>query len=329
MEPDRTQAIRTLRRDREVLENGTRMLRLAESGACTLFEPAAHGRPCGCLVHRTRGHAALPSACRHFPRVFLRDAHSIRLSLSHYCPTAASLLFADEPLCIAEAPAVLVPRGDREGLDATGALPPLLHPGMLMDPASYAEWEARSVAALAEAVPPEEALARIAASAERLRSWTPASVPLPEAVRRACDETGDALPALSSDRLAAAWLAEEAFASVLAGLSVDEAPLDVDADRCFVTRPWPAFAAPVRRYLAGRLFGSWVAYQGEGLRTVVASVACALAVLRIEAARVCADASRLLDAALLTEAVRRTDLLLVHKADRQILAGRLSRVEQR
>lgn len=306
------------------------MLRLTQAGACVLYEPAADGRPGGCLAHRTRGHAALPSACRHFPRVYLHDAHATRLTLSHFCPTAASMVFADGALRIDEAPIEVAGAMDREGLDATGALPPLLHPRLLMDPAGYAEWEARSIAALADAGSPESALTRIAASAERLRSWTPASEPLPEAVRRACDERGEgaSAPALCGDGEGAAWLADAAFASVPPGLPVDRAPLDVDADRRFVAPSWPAFAAPVRRYLAGRLFGSWVAYQGRGLRTVVASVACALAVLRIEAARACAAVSRPLDAALLTEAIRQSDLLLVHKADRQNLSDRLSQVEQ-
>jgi hypothetical protein len=41
----------------------------------------------------------------------------------------------------------------------------------------------------------------------------------------------------------------------------------------------------------------------------------ALGVLRAEAVRGCAEAGRTLDAALLEQAVRRADLLLVHLAD--------------
>jgi len=331
VEPDRVPAIRTLRHERAVFEDGTTMLRLTPAGACVLYEPGAADRRGGCLAHRTRGHAALPSACRHFPRIYLHDAHATRLTLSHFCPTAASLLFEREPLRIGEAPIALAALGDREGLDARDALPPLLHPGMLMDAASYAAWEAQAVAALAGDGTPEDALRRIAASAERLRSWSPASMSLMEAVRGA-GEAGDEdvpVPGVFRGAEGSAWLADAAFASVPSDLTVDRGPLDVNADGRFVVPVWAEFAAPVRRYLAGRLFGSWVAYQGRGLRTVVASVACALAVLRIEAARACAAARRPLDAALLTEAIRQADLLLVHRADRQILAGRLSQVEKR
>jgi hypothetical protein len=70
-----------------------------------------------------------------------------------------------------------------------------------------------------------------------------------------------------------------------------------------------------------------VALQGEGLRTWVASLRLDLAVLRAEAARGCAEAGRALDADILTGAVRRADLLLVHLADPEALARRLSRCE--
>jgi hypothetical protein len=261
----------------------------------------------------------------------VHDAHATRLTLSHFCPTAASMLFCGDRLRIVDAPADLVSATDREGLDATRALPPLLHPGMLMDPASYAAWEARAVEAIEEASSPEHALARVAASVECLRPWTPAGPALVEAVRAAWEDgngrAGAGIAAMR--RFTPEWLARTAFASVSGGLDVDASPLDADADMRFVAPAWPAFAAPVQRYLAGRLFGSWVAYQGRGLRSVVASAACALAVLRISAARACAAASRALDAPLLTGAFRQADLLLVHKADRQVLADGLSEVEDR
>jgi hypothetical protein len=83
----------------------------------------------------------------------------------------------------------------------------------------------------------------------------------------------------------------------------------------------------MRRWLAAKAFASWVALQGEGLRTTVASLRLGLAVLRSEAARGCAEAGRALDADILTEAFRRADLLLVHLADPETLARRLSRCE--
>jgi hypothetical protein len=60
---------------------------------------------------------------------------------------------------------------------------------------------------------------------------------------------------------------------------------------------------------------------------VVRSLEVALAVVRVEAARLCATAERPLDEPLLIEAMRAADLLLVHLADPKTLAARLSEVE--
>jgi len=82
-----------------------------------------------------------------------------------------------------------------------------------------------------------------------------------------------------------------------------------------VTPYWPGFARVVGRYLAAKLFASWAAYLGDGLPAVLRGVEQARAVLQVECARHCARAGRGLDAALLTQAIRQSDLLLVHYAD--------------
>jgi hypothetical protein len=66
---------------------------------------------------------------------------------------------------------------------------------------------------------------------------------------------------------------------------------------------------------------------GGGLRTTVAFLRLALGVRRAEAARGSAEAARELDRDLLQEATRRADLLLLHLADPEALARRLSRGE--
>jgi hypothetical protein len=104
-------------------------------------------------------------------------------------------------------------------------------------------------------------------------------------------------------------------------VSIDE------ADDRWVAPSWPTLARPARRWLAAKAFASWLALQGEGLRTTVVGLRVALGVLRAEAARGCAEAGRALDADLLKEAIRRADLLLVHLADPEALACRLSRCE--
>jgi hypothetical protein len=89
-------------------------------GTCLLHNPTTNL----CAVHAAVGEAALPDACRHFPRIALRDARGTFVTLSHYCPTAARSLIEDTPLAIVESPPAF-PEGDYEGLDAVAELPPL------------------------------------------------------------------------------------------------------------------------------------------------------------------------------------------------------------
>jgi hypothetical protein len=109
------------------------------SGDCTFHH---HDR---CALHACGSEAMLPSACRHFPRVFLRDARGMLLTLSHFCPTAASLLFDDGPAQVVDAPPGLMLSEPIEGLDARDALPPLVRPDLLSDVAGYDAWEAAVV----------------------------------------------------------------------------------------------------------------------------------------------------------------------------------------
>ena len=92
--------------------DGGRLSILATTGdgACVFFEPRA-GRLCA--VHRTVGPRLLPSACRNFPRIALRDPRGVFVTLSHYCPTAARLLLLDRDLAIVDAPRVAHPRRRR------------------------------------------------------------------------------------------------------------------------------------------------------------------------------------------------------------------------
>jgi hypothetical protein len=334
VEPDRTNAIRA--QFGEVLNERGSILRTTPARTCVLFEPARPDRPSHCALQRMCGHEALPSACRHFPRIFLRDAYATRVTLSHFCPTAASLLFEPSEVKIVEASLDLARPDDREGLDARHALPPLLHPRMLMDVESYAAWEGAAIDLLASSPEPALAIARLASVTERIREWEPPDSLL-AMVRSAFQEAAqqtfahDAIRAGQME-LPSTWRDDfqVARAAVPSGLSVPDVPESLDdAHTRFVAATWGTFSDVICRYLAGRLFGSWVAYQGRGLRTVVASLSCALSVLRVEGIRAAQSAGRVLDAELLRTAVRQADLLLVHKADRQALAEELSRVEGR
>ena len=323
VEPERIPAVRAA--FGPVIEPDGAVLCLASDGACVLFRHGDDDRPPRCALHHSQGHDALPSACRHFPRIYLHDDHVTRVTLSHYCPTAASLLFEEAEPHIAKAPSALAPPEDREGLDARGALPPLLRPDMLMDVRSYAAWESAAVSLLAAAGAAEEALSRLSRYAEAIRDWQPGRRPLIEYVWNALGRSYAALrPAAPPGQGTWRQWHGAARAAIHEGLTHDAPPPDLEAlDRRFVAPKWDDFSGPLRRYLAGRLFGSWVAYQGGGVRTVVASLACALGVVRIEAVRQCATAESALSVSLLIQAIRQADLLLIHKADR----GRLARRE--
>ena len=308
------------------LPHGARVvLRVSPAGECVFHEPRA------CAVHTHLGAQALPSACRQFPRVASLTPLGVSVTLSHYCPTAAGLLFRDEPsLAVVEEPAAFPASWPFEGLDAREAFPPLLRPGVLASWPFLARFEAHAVATLADGEAPEAALASLAATAERLRAWSVSDGPF-DAFADGVLGNGEKAPAASPQPIEAAvaeW--ERAAASVPAAELVPPSPTSIGdlarlSDR--VDGGWQRLQAPVRRWLAAKAFGSWVALQGDGVRTTVASLRQALGVLRAEAVRGCAEAGRELDAPLLAESFRRADLLLLHLADVQALARGLSRCE--
>jgi len=296
-----------------------------EGGGCRFHDAAGT-----CAIQRQTDHGWLPAACRQFPRVSLVDDRGVTVSLSHYCPTAARMLLRDDvELSIVEEPAAFPAGGDYEGLEARGALPPLLTPDVLMDLESFDLWERRAVGVLA--LPhrsPEAALAVLSAEAEAIRAWRHADGSLADHVRAVTSRDVTAGPARPEPDWTA--LDAEVRSAVLAAVGPAEAGLyATHAVGAGFSRPEPApLDRTVRRYLAAKVFGSWVAYQGRGLRTMVRSLEATLAVARVEAARVSAAAGRGLDEALLVEAIRAADLLLVHLADREGLARDWSGAEE-
>jgi hypothetical protein len=94
-----------------------------------------------------------------------------------------------------------------------------------------------------------------------------------------------------------------------------------------VAPAWSAFHAPLNRYLAAKAFATWTAYQGRGVATIVRGLECALALVRVEAARQCRHARRPLDANLLLEAFRAADFILNHLATGDRLAEAWSAAE--
>jgi Fe-S-cluster containining protein len=281
-----------------------------------------------CVVHRDLGHAQLPSTCRHFPRLAVRDRRGTFISLTHYCPTAAALLFRDDvAIEIVEAPPAFPP-DDYEGFEvAADAWPPLLHPKMLMDDAGYAAWERHMVSRCAgDALTPECVVATLQRDARLLRSYRAGAGSLPAAVAALPTDLVAAPPHAVLGPSLVLW------AEVMRAVPDDMKP-EPDEQRLpdvylnAVVPEWARWDAPLKRYLAAKAFASWTAYQGRGLLTVVRGLEAALALVRVEAARQCRDQIRGLDTDLLKEAFRQADFTLNHLAVGEDLAEAWSRVE--
>jgi hypothetical protein len=294
-----------------------------ERGHCVFYESGAKR----CIVHRELGEPFLPTTCRHFPRLSVQDRRGTFVSLSHFCPTAASLLFSDGPVAIiAEPPAF--PETDYDGLIVTADdLPPLLHPRVLMDLDGYTAWERHMVGRCADLQERSESvLATLMRDADLLRRWRPGNLTLAEAVWELPHDHVDGV------RPAGLGPSLQQCAEVIAAVpddlkpASDEAGLE-EAWTRNVRAAWDDCRAPINRFLAAKAFASWTAYQGRGVKTIVRGLEAALALLRVEAARQCRDASRPLDRDLLLEAFRQADFVLNHLAVGEELAKAWSAVE--
>ena len=305
------------------LPDGAAAIVARTSGGDCVFYHRSSGL---CVIHRDEGEERMPSTCRHFPRLALRDGRGTFISLTHYCPTAAALLFDDEvPIEIVEAPAAFPP-AEYEGLVVpAGEWPPLLHPRMLMDAVGYTAWERHMVARCAdEALSPEGVIATLDRDARLLRQYRSGDGSLADAVARLPGPgVGAPPPATLSDGLDRYGEAMRAAPDDLRPAPDEEGLESVYVDR--VLPGWDAWAAPLRRYLAAKAFASWTAYQGRGVLTIVRGLDAALALVRVEAARRCRDARRALDADLLREAFRQADFILNHLAVAEDLAAAWAR----
>lgn len=300
-------------------------------GACPFFVREAGSR---CAVQGCLGHDGLPASCRHFPRVSLIEADAVRVTLSHFCPTAASMLFAETdaaPAIVGDA-AGIADRREHSGFDAQSTIPPLLRPGVAMDEASCRHWESfllRTLGGPSRAAI-EDSLGDVLTAAEQLRDWRPEQ----GALASRADEllTGRRTEACAARRMSlesARRLFTLASDAVPAGLAAPAAPAGADeADDRWVRPRWAQVRRVLGRYLAARSFGAWSAYLGEGIRTQAAMLAVALAAARLEAVRQTARARRPLDDGLLLEAIRAADLLLHHLSDTRALVRSLAWVER-
>jgi Fe-S-cluster containining protein len=295
------------------------------AGDCVFFDRSDRG---SCVIHRDIGVEALPSACRHFPRKVLRDARGTLISLSHFCPTAAAMLLNHADLSIVAAMPPLRLESLMEGLDAGEALPPLIRPGLLSDINAYDAWERAGLAIFAASASGYGAcLDRLSTATESARRWNPLQGSLLECVHSAFEaNTGRCLEDCSQ------WSAIERIARLTAGLAGDDLTPVEGFEHVWARTVAPPdiewFERGMKNYLAARLFGNWIAYQSQGLRSVVAWLRTCAAVVRHFLVR------RVLRSGLpatrddFIEAVRAADLLLLHVLDTELFARDVAALEE-
>lgn len=167
----------------------------------------------------------------------------------------------------------------------------------------------------------EQALGIIAAATARVRQWRPGPTALRTWIRESFDLHANA-PAdpfgqgLQKHRAAALEpMAGTRFPSYAA-----------DDERAWVAgrAALASFERPVANYLAARLFANHAAYEGEGLLTIVEWLRTCLAVLHREAARRL-EGREAFTPADFVEAVRQSDLVVLHQADTRAFGRRSAR----
>jgi Fe-S-cluster containining protein len=161
-------------------------LALRGNAHCVFFEAGKSG----CAIHDVK-----PASCAHFPFVCLFDQRGVHVTLSHFCPTSASLLFEHRgPIEIVEGPSPLPGIDMLEGLDASDALPPV-SPGAnrLMSFDELDAWQrAQITGATIDALQPDDLDAF-----DRARAAVPSPLSWPSAP--------DQLESIWSERVAPAW----------------------------------------------------------------------------------------------------------------------------
>ena len=285
-------------------------LRTADpSGACWFRDEPGRA----CAIHRNHGESVLPSACRQFPRVCVLEPAVVSVSLSHYCPTAAALLFAgpEEFGLVSDAPA-FPPDWPFEGLDARRAYPPFLRPGVLLGFDGLRTFEDRVVTVLSQGTL-WPALARIDLAIERARTWTVSAGPM-------CDHVADSFALTGRDPRPDPGTIDPR-PLLLATLTRGTQPTAGLPE----FRPGPLSLSnladlALRKYLASRLIAAWITFQGNDLRSVARYLRlCLDTVFLFESARGTAES----EAARWRESIRNADLWLLHYCDPDLLARNL------
>ncbi len=282
--------------------------RRTDAGACWFRDQERRD----CAIHREFGGDALASACRQFPRIAVLEPDQVSVSLSHYCPTAAGLLFSPAaPFTLVEGPRAFPSSWPYEGLDARLAWSPLLLPEVLLGSDGLRSLEQQAVALLAE--PGVHAgVARFGRAVGRIREWAPSAGPMPRFVADCFEVTSRvSVPGLrpSDPRpLLQASLPPGATTPGLPDFAPSEATLS------------PAVDLALRRYVAARLVAGWILYLANDLSVTAKYL------------RFCLDVAHLFEGARersepetvrWREAIRTADLWILHHCDPELLARNL------
>lgn len=265
-----------------------------DHGNCVFHDANIEG---GCRIQRALGHAALPLACRQFPRQSVSHPGGASVTLSHYCPTAAALLERPGAFAIVTNAPAFPASAEYVGLTADAVLPPLIHSSLAMDWDSWWLFESLSVSLFADTSHP---LARLGLAVDRVREWSVSDGALAQhitdafaearvanVVPRQLDEDGRCADALAA--VPVEWRDEAIEALSASGAAV--------ADHAW------------RQFMAAHVFANWTAYLGDGLRAWYRSVDAAAGLV----AR--------------TGDPGRVDLVLRHLADAHALTARWNLAE--
>jgi hypothetical protein len=235
----------------------------------------------------------------------------VSVSLSHYCPTAAGLLFGDRAdFGLVTSPAAFPADWPFEGLDAREAYSPLLRPGVLLGFDGLRVLEEQAVAVLSRG-PLWKAIASVETAVERARSWT---------------LDAGALPALLPGYFSAGEGREATVADprpvLRESLTEGTRPNGELPDfRPGVPTVSDVADAALRKYLAARLIAAWITFQGNDLRGLARYLRlCLDTVFLFESARAAAEPER----ERWMEAIRDSDLWILHYCDPDLLARNLS-----
>jgi hypothetical protein len=292
-------------------------------GVCVFFDEGQ--REGACRVHRHAGMQALPISCRQFPRIARHDARGVDVSLSHWCPTALTALARNEPITISEAPEAFTDAAAYEGLDARATWPPLLRPGCLFDFGAYGILEHYTVGLLTRPdVSPWTSLGQLGCWWEQLRAWRSRGGTLVALTTRLAEQA-PSMPPIVWDRSALRVAMRVALRTAVPD-TLRTTMADPGNDASAIDDVWshePEARRLAGRHLAARFFGSWIAYQGNGLRAQLAGLVMALVAL--EDAMVAAPPAGPRDRTL--AAIRAADLALIHLAVPEAVAREACRFD--